>query len=49
MIGGCILAAATTAMAADDGERRGEIGVQLGLRWVDRDIVPEDSDGIGFA
>jgi hypothetical protein len=41
--------------AGGDGERRGEIGVQLGLRWLDGDIVPEDSDadepswGIGGA
>ena len=28
--------------AAEDGERRGEIGVQIGVRWADNDIVPED-------
>jgi hypothetical protein len=49
MVGGGLMAATTTALAAESGERRGEIGVQLGLRWVDRDIVPEDSDGIGVA
>jgi hypothetical protein len=34
--------------AEEPGERRGEIGIQFGLRWVDRDIVPEDSNGIGL-
>lgn len=31
--------------AESGGGRRGEIGLQLGLRWLDRDIVPQDSDG----
>lgn len=43
------LAGAFSATAADIWEKRGEIGIQLGLRWVDRDIVPEDSNGLGFA
>ena len=42
------LAVATCASTADGGEKRGEIGIQLGVRWVDRDIVPEDSNGLGF-
>jgi hypothetical protein len=40
---------AISASAADTGEKRGEIGVQLGVRWADRDIVPDDSNGLGFA
>ena len=42
------LAVATCASAADVGEKRGEIGIQLGVRWVDRDIVPDDSNGLGY-
>ena len=38
----------TTASSAEGGERRGEVGLQLGIRWVDRDIVPDDSNGLGF-
>ena len=43
-----MLVVATCASTADGGEKRGEIGIQLGVRWVDRDIVPEDSNGLGF-
>ena len=35
--------------AEEGGERRGEIGLQIGVRRVDRDIVPEDSNGLGLA
>ena len=45
---GVILAATTFASAADVGEKRGELGVQLGVRWVDRQIVPDDSRGFGW-
>ena len=38
----------TCAFAADGGEKRGEIGIQFGVRWVDRDIVPDDSNGLGY-
>jgi len=46
---GVVLTAATCASAAEGGEKRGEIGFQLGIRWVDRQIVPEDSNGLGLA
>ncbi len=36
-----------TAVAAGDGERRGEIGIQVGVRWADDDIVPEDRSRAG--
>jgi hypothetical protein len=49
IVGSVLPVAATGASAADVGERRGEIGVQVGVRWVDRDIVPESSNGLGFA
>ena len=39
---------APAVRADEDGERRGEVGVQIGVRWADRDIVPEDSSGLGF-
>lgn len=35
---------ATSAEGA--GERRGELGVQVGLRLLDGDIVPDDRDGV---
>jgi len=41
--------AASSASAAEDEERVGEIGIQIGLRWVDRDIVPDDSRGFGWS
>ena len=34
--------------AAGDGERRGEVGIQVGVRWADDDIVPEDRSRAGF-
>lgn len=46
---GVVLVVATFASTADGEEKRGEIGLQLGVRWVDRDIVPDDSNGIGLA
>jgi hypothetical protein len=42
------LTVATCSSAADGGEKRGEIGIQLGVRWVDREIVPDDSNGLGL-
>ena len=33
--------------AAGEGERRGEIGIQVGVRWADDDIVPEDRSRAG--
>ena len=49
IVGSATFAVATCGSAADVGERRGEVGIQLGVRWVDRDIVPEDKNGLGFA
>jgi hypothetical protein len=43
-----MMVAATTG-AGDAGQRRGEIGIQLGARWLDQDIVPDDSSGVNFA
>jgi hypothetical protein len=40
---------APVVAAEEAGERRGEIGVQIGVRWADRDIVPEASNGLGLA
>ena len=34
--------------AAGEGERRGEIGIQVGVRWADNDIVPDDSNSLGL-
>ena len=48
IVAGVTLAVATCASADDGGEKRGEIGIQLGVRWADRDIVPDDSNGLGF-
>lgn len=42
------LAAASGTGGSEGGEKRGEIGVQFGARWADRDIVPEDDSGLGF-
>jgi len=44
-----VIVVATGASAAEGGERRGEVGIQLGIRWVDRDIVPDDSRGLGYS
>jgi len=44
-----LMLVAASATAGGDGERRGEIGIQLGARWLDQDIVPEDSSGIAMA
>lgn len=35
--------------AAQQGERRGEIGIQIGVRKTGDDIVPEGGNGLGFA
>jgi hypothetical protein len=44
-----LVLAATGAIAGEAGERRGEIGIQLGLRRLDSDIVPPDSGGTNIA
>jgi hypothetical protein len=44
-----LVLSAAGAAAGDDSQRRGEIGFQLGARWLDRCIVPEDSQGINMA
>ena len=49
IMGGVALAVATCASAAEGGEKPGEIGVQISVRWADRDIVPDDSNGLGNA
>ena len=37
------------AAAADDGaQRRGEIGPQIGSRWLERDLVPDGSRGVSM-
>ena len=36
------------AAAGNGTGRRGEIGLQIGARWLDRDIVPEDSRGVNM-
>lgn len=36
-----------TGVGAEEGERRGEIGIQVGVRWADDDIVPEDRSRAG--
>jgi hypothetical protein len=36
-----------TGAAAGEGERRGEIGIQVGVRWADDDIVPADRSRAG--
>jgi hypothetical protein len=41
-------AVATCSFAAERANRRGEIGIQFGVRWVDREIVPDDSNGLGL-
>lgn len=33
---------------AQDGQRRGELGVQLGVRGLDGEITPEDNNGVSF-
>ena len=45
-----ILVVVAAGVAAGEGTgRRGEIGVQIGARWLDREIVPEDSRGVNMA
>ena len=48
ILGSVIFSVTTFASAADVGEKRGELGIQLGYRWVDRQIVPDDSRGLGW-
>jgi len=46
----CLVVLFTPCVRAGDGEeRRGEIGVQIGGRLADNDIVPEDDNGLAFA
>ncbi len=45
----CFLAGAACAVAADENQRRGEIGIQIGVRWADNDIRPEGDNGLAFA
>jgi hypothetical protein len=40
---------APAAVAGEGDQRRGEIGLQLGVRWLDRDIVPEDGSGLNMS
>lgn len=40
---------APCAFAGEGDQRRGEIGIQLGVRWLDRDIVPDDSSGLNMS
>ncbi len=35
--------------SAQEGERRGEIGIQIGVRKTGDDILPEGDNGLGFA
>jgi hypothetical protein len=44
-----VLVPAPGVSAADPGERRGEIGVQLGVRWADNDIRPDGDSGLAAA
>lgn len=44
-----LMVCATGAAQEKTGERRGEIGIELGVRQVDGDITPEGSNGLGFA
>ena len=39
---------AASAVAGDINQRRGEIGIQLGARWLDQNIVPDDSNGVSM-
>jgi len=44
-----LLSVCTTVTAqTKTGERRGEIGIEIGVRRVDHDITPEGSNGLGF-
>jgi hypothetical protein len=36
------------AAAGNDGEKRGELGVEIGLRLPDNDIVPEGDNGLSY-
>jgi hypothetical protein len=36
------------AAAGDGSGRRGEMGVQIGARWLDRDFVPDHSRGVNM-
>lgn len=39
---------AASAHAGDVGDRRGEIGIQIGARWLDSDIVTDDGCGVNM-
>ena len=38
-----------TPVTAQGTQRPGELGVQLGVRWIDGDITPDDSSGLNLA
>lgn len=44
-----LLLVAPRTVADDGAQRRGEVGIQVGARWLDRDIVPDDSSGVSTA
>jgi hypothetical protein len=45
-----ILICAAAGVTASGGEQqRGEIGIELGARWLDRGIVPDDSRGVSMS
>ncbi len=46
---GLFLLPSPGVFADDPGERRGEIGVQVGVRWADNDIRPEGDNGLAVA
>lgn len=46
---GLSLLTSSGVFADDPAEQRGEIGVQIGVRWADNDIRPESDNGLGFA
>ena len=48
VVAACVECALMTWVPAAQGggERRGEIGPQVGVRWLDRDFVPAGSDGL---
>ena len=46
MFFGAHICVAQGVSAADSAARRGELGVQIGVRWLDRDIVPDGDTGL---
>jgi hypothetical protein len=41
--------ASSPAFADETGERRGEIGVQIGVRLADNNLIPDGDNGLAFA